>query len=124
VLQILQVGAGGFLGAVLRYLAGMLALRALPLGFPFPTFLVNVTGCFAIGVLSAAFEVRSAGLGTRLFWITGVLGGYTTFSAFGFETVALLRQGSLGAAGLNVAGQVALGVAAVWAGAALVRAWA
>ena len=119
----LLVGAGGFAGAVLRYAVGLLALRWLPPAFPYGTFLVNVTGCFAIGVLAAAFDTRSAGLAPRLFWITGVLGGYTTFSAFGLETAGLLGRGSLVAAGLNVGGQVVIGLAAVWAGAAFVRAW-
>jgi CrcB protein len=121
--RLLLVGAGGFAGAVLRFLVGVLALRTLPVGFPYATFFVNVTGCFAIGLLAAAFDQRDAGIGTRLFWLTGVLGGYTTFSAFGHETVTLLRDGGPGAALANVAGQVIVGLAAVWAGAALVRAW-
>lgn len=120
--QALVVGAGGFVGAALRYLAGTLALRWLPAGFPFGTFLVNVTGCFAIGVLAAWFDRQGAGLATRLFCLAGVLGGYTTFSTFGFETVALLRGGSTLAAAVNVGGQVLAGLLAVAVGAALVRA--
>ena len=121
--RLLLVGAGGFVGAALRYAVAVLALRWLPPTFPYGTFLVNVTGCFAIGLLMASFDQRAAGLASRLFWTTGVLGGYTTFSAFGYETLALLRQGDLGAACLNVGGQVALGLLAVWAGLSVARAW-
>ena len=112
------------MGAALRFMVGVGALRWLPAGFPFATFLVNVTGCFVIGLLAAWFDRAGAGLTPRLFWLAGVLGGYTTFSTFGFETIALLRAGAPGAAALNVAGQVLLGIAAVAAGAALVRALA
>jgi CrcB protein len=120
--QALVVGAGGFVGAALRYAVGVGALRWLGAGFPFATFLVNVTGCFMIGLLAAWFDRTGAGLTPRLFWLAGVLGGYTTFSTFGFETLALLRGGAPGAAAINVAGQVLLGLAAVAAGAALARA--
>ena len=122
--RLLVVGAGGFLGAALRYAVNVLAQRWLPASFPCATFLVNVTGCFAIGLLVATFDQGRAGLTPRLFWVAGVLGGYTTFSAFGYETLALLRAGSPGAAWANVVGQVTLGLLAVWAGAWLARAWA
>lgn len=116
VARLLLVGAGGALGAMLRYVAGTLALRVLPASFPYGTFIVNVTGCFAIGVLAAVFDRSGSGLAPRLFWVAGVLGGYTTFSTFGYDTLVLLRQDSLGAAIANVAGQVVLGLLAVWAG--------
>jgi CrcB protein len=118
----LLVGAGGALGAMLRYAVGTLALRWLPASFPFGTFIVNVTGCFAIGVLAALFDRSGAGLAPRLFWVAGVLGGYTTFSTFGYDTLALLRQGGVATATLNAAGQVVAGLLAVWAGALVVRA--
>jgi CrcB protein len=122
--RLFLVGAGGFVGAALRYAVGLVAQRWLPPTFPYGTFIVNVSGCFAIGVLAASFDQGRAGLTPRLFWIAGVLGGYTTFSTFGYETVALLRDGNLGAAWANVVGQVTLGLLAVWAGASVVRAWA
>jgi CrcB protein len=115
--NVLLVGAGGALGAMLRYAVGVLALRALPSSFPYGTFIVNVTGCFAIGLLAALFDRTASGLGSRLFWMAGVLGGYTTFSAFGYDTLILLRQGSGAAAAFNAAGQVLAGLLAVWAGA-------
>ena len=110
------MGAGGALGAMLRYGVGVLALRFLPASFPYGTFMVNVTGCFAIGVLAALFDRAGSGLAPRLFWVAGVLGGYTTFSTFGYDTLVLLRQGSLAPAVANAAGQVAAGLLAVWAG--------
>ena len=118
----LLVGCGGFLGAVARHLAVVLAQRLLPAGFPYGTFLVNVSGCFAIGVLAALADERAAfGPQARLFLVAGVLGGYTTFSSFGWEGLALLRDGALARALVYIGGQVVLGLAAVWAGMALVR---
>lgn len=122
-LRALAVGAGGFLGASLRYLAGALVSRSVPTLFPLATLLINVSGCFGIGFLAVLAEERLA-LGTeaRLFWTAGVLGGYTTFSTFGYETLTLARDGSYALAAINVLGQVALGLLAVWAGAVAARA--
>ncbi len=118
----LLVGAGGFLGASARYLVGLLVSRLLPATFPFATMLVNVSGCLAIGFLAVRVDERfSHGPNIRLFWMIGILGGYTTFSTFGYETVLLVRAGSHAAALVNVAGQVVLGLLAVWAGAAIAR---
>ena len=118
----LVVGAGGFLGAAARYLLGGLVYRWLPATFPWATFLINVTGCFGIGFLAVLAEERMLlGPAARLFLMVGILGGYTTFSTFGYETNALLRDGSVGTAALNALGQVALGLLAVWAGAAAAR---
>lgn len=120
-IKLLLVGAGGFLGAVLRYLAGG-AVQALArsVSFPWGTLVVNATGCLAIGVLSHLAEARGViGAEQRLFLITGLLGGYTTFSAYGNETFLLLREGETALAAANALGQVALGLAAVWAGRAL-----
>jgi CrcB protein len=113
----LVVGTGGFLGAAARYLLGGLVYRWLPATFPWATFLINVTGCFGIGFLAVLAEERMVlGPAARLFLMVGVLGGYTTFSTFGYETTALLRDGSVGAAALNALGQVVLGLLAVWGG--------
>jgi len=118
----LVVGMGGFLGASARYLLGGAIYRWLPATFPWATFAINVTGCFGIGLLAVLAEERVVlGPTGRLFLMVGVLGGYTTFSTFGYETIALLRDGSTGAALLNAVGQVALGLLAVWAGAAAAR---
>ncbi len=117
----LLVGAGGFAGAIARYLVGAAVTRA-PLGFPWATFLVNATGCLAIGFLAVVADERGAlGPEARLFWIAGVLGGYTTFSAFGYETILLARGGDHALAAANVFGQVTVGLLAVWTGAWLAR---
>ena len=120
---ILLVGSGGFLGSVLRYLLGGWVYDALP-GIPFPlgTLVVNVTGCLAIGLAAGLFEVRQAfGPEARLFLMIGVLGGYTTFSSFAYETLALARDAELLRAFANVALQTVLGLAAAWLGYALIR---
>jgi fluoride exporter len=119
--KLLAVGIGGFFGATARYGAGLLVLRLLPATFPFATFLVNVSGCFLIGVLGALADRAALGDLARVFWITGVLGGYTTFSAFGYESLLLLRGGQAPAALANVLGQVVLGLLAVWAGTVVAR---
>ncbi|MCG6925100.1 MAG: fluoride efflux transporter CrcB [Acidobacteria bacterium] len=118
----LLVGAGGFVGAALRYALGGLVSRVVSPEFPWATLLVNVTGCFAIGLLAVLTEERGpiAPAG-RLFLMVGVLGGYTTFSTFGYETLSLMREGSQVLAAANAVGQLLLGLAAVWAGIMVAR---
>ena len=110
----LLVGTGGFLGAVSRYyLSGMVLQATAASRFPWGTLLVNVTGCAAIGVVAGVAELQHAlSPGWRLFLMTGVLGGYTTFSAFAYETYFLGREHAWSSAALNVAVQVVLGLGA------------
>jgi len=116
------VGAGGFLGASARYLVGGLVYRWLTPQFPYATLFINVSGCFGIGLLAVLAEERfGIGPEARLFWMAGVLGGYTTFSTFGYETFTLARDGSYVLAAVNVVGQVLLGLIAVWAGVVAAR---
>jgi CrcB protein len=115
--QSVLVGAGGFVGSCLRYWAGLAGARLAGAPTPWATAFVNVTGCLAIGFLAA--RVLSPEL--RAFCLVGVLGGYTTFSTFGFETWSLLEQGRTGQALASVLVQVGLGLAAVAAGLALGR---
>jgi CrcB protein len=118
----LLVGAGGFLGASARYALGGLVYRLMSPVFPWATLLVNVSGCFVIGFLAIlAGERGPVGPTGRLFWMVGVLGGYTTFSTFGYETLSLAREGSYALAAASAVGQVTLGLAAVWAGAVVAR---
>jgi len=114
----LMVGVGGFLGSVLRYLVGGLVQSAAAGStFPYGTLVVNVTGCYAIGVVSSLVETPGAfGPGARALIVMGVLGGYTTFSAFGNETVNLLRDSQRLAAGINVGAHLVLAFSAVWLG--------
>lgn len=124
------VALGGALGAAARYLvagwvqrAGWVeGLRGGAALFPWGTFVVNVSGCTAIGLLAGLLEERSvAAPELRLFLLVGVLGGYTTFSSFGLETQRLLAEGSVAVALANVVGSVVVGLGAVLGGMALAR---
>ena len=116
--NILLVGLGGFVGSAARYtVAG--ALQSLPTSghFPLGTLGVNVVGCFVIGLLAGWSEgVPAFSPSVRLLLMTGLLGGFTTFSSFGYETVALLRDSRPLLAFTNVALQLGLGLPAVWLG--------
>jgi CrcB protein len=114
----LLVGAGGFLGSVCRYYLGGLVLHLTSASrFPWGTLTVNTLGCAAIGLLAGAAEYRHIlGADARLFLFTGLLGGFTTFSAFGYETYFLGREHSWLAAGANVGLHLALALPAVWLG--------
>lgn len=121
--KVLLVGSGGFIGSSLRYLVGGLVHRfARDATFPWGTAVVNVVGCLLIGLLAGLAEDRGVlGPDGRAFLLIGLLGGFTTFSSFGFETLQLLRDGQSVTATANVAGQLLLGLGAVWAGFALAR---
>jgi CrcB protein len=115
--QILFVGVGGFLGSIARYLLVGLVQSPTAGTFPFGTLAVNVAGCTLIGGLSALIEARPFLTGDgRAFLVIGVLGGFTTFSAFGNETVNLLRHAGPALAGANVLANVALALGGVWVG--------
>jgi CrcB protein len=117
---ILLVGVGGFLGSVCRYLANreVQHLVGAP-GFPYGTLAVNVIGCLLIGLLNGVAESRgifNPDSQTRALVFIGFLGGFTTFSAFGYETFTLARDGEILRAFGNIALQIALGLGAVWVG--------
>ena len=114
--KLLLAGVGGFLGSVLRYsVSGFVQGLSRSIDFPYGTLAVNLLGCFAIGFLSQLAETRGIFTAeTRTLVFIGVLGGFTTFSAFGNETINLWREGeSLLAAG-NVAAHLVLCLGAVW----------
>ena len=127
---LLLVGLGGFVGAVGRYLVGQgLAPWSVVARFPAATLMVNVVGCALIGLL-AGLAARQGGAGqsigsltpawlnanAKAFLMTGVLGGFTTFSAFGHETLQLFRRGDALAALGYVGATLVLGLLAVWLG--------
>lgn len=116
--NILLVGAGGFVGSALRYLMSGWLQRLSPEGrFPVGTLGVNVLGCFLIGLLGGLAEnIEAFSPNVRLLLFLGVLGGFTTFSTFGYETMALARDGQFPAAAMNVVLHVVAGLAAVWVG--------
>lgn len=116
-MKYLLIGLGGAVGAVGRYLLQGLVYQFTGATFPYGTLAVNILGCFLIGLmmeLSADRFLIDAQL--RLFITVGILGGFTTFSSFGYETFALLRDGELLRASFNVIGSVIIGLGAVWLG--------
>ncbi|MFT6451509.1 MAG: CrcB protein [Halocynthiibacter sp.] len=117
---ILQVALGGALGASARYLTGQGMARAFGAAFPYGTLAVNLIGSFAMGVL---FIVLAQKGGARMspFLLTGLLGGFTTFSAFSLDTLALFERGQLGAAAGYVLVSVIGSLAAIFAGVAIAR---
>lgn len=116
--RILLVGIGGFIGSVLRYvLGGYVQQVARSVDFPYGTLAVNVTGCLIIGFLSYLAETRGVfNAESRAFIFIGLLGGFTTFSSFGNETIDLWRDGYGFFALANVAAHLVLGLGAVWLG--------
>ncbi len=118
--DLIKVAAGGAVGASLRYLANVGALRLAGPGFPVATLFVNVTGSFLIGASVVIFaHVGGARLAPLV--VTGILGGFTTFSAFSLDTLVLFERGDAGLALLYVAGSVGLSLAAVALGLATAR---
>jgi CrcB protein len=115
--------AGAIAGAPLRYFVGSRVQGLADGTFPWGTFAVNISGCFLIGLLLGLAEQRDLlGREARLLLVTGFLGSYTTFSAFGWETYELARGDEVFRAVANAAASVVLGVLAAWAGASLARA--
>jgi CrcB protein len=112
------VGSGGFVGALARYGLSGLVHRQIPMtAFPHGTLVVNLLGCLLIGVLAGLADSRQLfGSEFRLFALIGVLGGFTTFSTFGYETVVLLRDAEYLRAATNVSVHVILGLTLVWLG--------
>lgn len=119
--DLMLVAMGGALGAASRHLVSKGALTLASPAFPWATFLINITGCLAIGIVAGLAGAGSISPSARLFLATGILGGFTTFSAFGLETQSLLSSGRLEAAFGYVLGQLILGVLGVFIGLAVVR---
>lgn len=117
---LLQVALGGALGASARYMTGIATARLLGRGFPWGTLTVNIVGSFLMGVLVVALLHLSANRYAPLL-MTGVLGGFTTFSAFSLDAITLYERGQGALAAAYVAGSVILSLAALFAGLTLAR---
>ena len=116
-MTVLVVALGGAIGSVARYLFSTAVLRATGSLFPAGTFAVNVVGCVVFGLVAGAAEQRvQLAPDLRMFLLVGVLGGFTTFSSYAFESFALMRDGQVAWAAINVVGQVIAGVFGMWAG--------
>lgn len=120
-MNILIVGAGGFIGAILRYLVGLIPLNQTD-GFPIKTLCINIIGSFVIGLV-AAYSVKHGECpqSLQLFLKVGICGGFTTFSSFALETSNLVDKGNAFGAIIYICLSVILGVTAVYAATALVR---
>jgi len=118
----LLVFLGGGLGSTLRHTINMVCARLLGTAFPYHTFIINIMGSIVMGLIAGYLAFKGeASQPWRLFLMTGVLGGYTTFSAFSLDTALLYERGAVGLAALYVVGSVVLSIAGLFAGLALVR---
>jgi CrcB protein len=116
-LKLLALATAGALGTLARYWLTGLVHRHVRESFPAGTLVVNLLGCFFIGLVMTLVRDHAAfGPEARVVIVVGLLGGFTTFSAFGYETLELVRGGDILGAGLNVVGSVLVGVVAVWLG--------
>lgn len=113
-MEILSVAVGGALGAVCRYLLGNFISRMSGSALPWGTFAINIIGCFCMGLLMTLIVVLPAAW--RLFLCVGLLGGFTTFSSFGYESLMLLTEGNIAAAAAYSGGSLLLGLLAAGAG--------
>jgi len=118
---LLFIGFGSFIGGILRYLLSSQIFTRFLSAFPYGTLAVNLIGCFLIGLFFGFVEKTEVNPDLRIFLMTGILGGFTTFSAFSNETVGLLRQGSFGYAGIYVLSSLVLGILLTFAGIVLSR---
>ena len=117
------LGAG--LGGCLRHTINLLAARAFGINFPWGTFIINVSGSLVMGLIAGWLAFRAGESWTqhaRLFVLTGILGGYTTFSAFSLDAALIFERGELGMSALYVFGSVGLALAGLFSGLAIVRA--
>jgi CrcB protein len=117
-----MIALGGALGAIARYQVGSMIQSRLASGFPWGTFVVNISGCFLMGAVAVLVAERGAASPNWRFFIPiGFIGAYTTFSTFEFETYQAVGDGAWIVASGNVAASVIAGYAALWLGAAMTR---
>lgn len=120
--SIFAVAVGGAIGSVLRYLFNIEVTKTLGSGFPWGILFVNVIGCFVMGVIAESLALRfSVSQEMRSFIMTGIMGGFTTFSAFALDTGVLIERDAFGLAGLYVAASVAGSILALFLGLYAVR---
>ena len=113
----LLVFVGGGLGASLRHFINVTCAKCIGVGFPWGTFIINITGSTVMGLIAGYLAFKGeASQPWRLFLMTGILGGYTTFSAFSLDTALLYERGALGLAAAYVLGSVVLSIAGLFAG--------
>jgi fluoride exporter len=120
--NLLLVAIGGAIGSVARYLLSTFVLRVAGTLFPLGTFVVNAIGCLVFGLIAGAADQRVAlSPEARAFLLIGILGGFTTFSSYAYESFALIRDGQILWATINLAAQAAVGVVSMAIGFAIMR---
>lgn len=123
-IHILLAAIGGAIGTSGRYLVGIVTIRTLGPGYPWGTFVVNIVGSAVIGALVELIARRfGASADMRIFVVTGILGGFTTFSSFALDAVNMIERGDFSAAVLYIGASIVLSIAALFGGLALVRAF-
>jgi CrcB protein len=118
---VLAIGTGSFIGGILRYLVSQFIQTKLYSTFPFGTLTVNIIGCFCIGLVFGLSDKAILTQEWRLFLATGLLGGFTTFSAFSNETVSMLRDGQFWYASAYVCSSVVIGLIATFIGISIIK---
>lgn len=118
---LLLIGAGSFIGGVFRFLLSQFIQSKFLSAFPFGTLGVNILGCFAIGLVFGISEKANMAVEWRLFFATGICGGFTTFSAFTNETMGLLRDGQYGYAFFYIVASVIMGLLATFIGFSMIK---
>ncbi|MCM2293692.1 fluoride efflux transporter CrcB [Allorhizobium sp. BGMRC 0089] len=122
--HVLFVAVGGGIGSVLRYWTGVIAVRLFGPFLPWGTFAVNIVGSFCIGLLAEMIARKfNASMDMRMFLVTGVMGGFTTFSSFSLDAISLAQRGDLAWSAAYVLGSVGLALCAVFAGLGVGRAF-
>lgn len=118
---VLAIGTGSFIGGVFRYLLSQFIQAKFLSTFPFGTLFVNLTGCFLIGLVFGLADRGNLNQEWRLFLATGLLGGFTTFSAFSNETVGMLRDGQIWHALAYIASSIVIGLASTFIGISIIK---
>jgi len=119
--SMIQVAIGGAIGAVGRYLTGVAAVRVMGHGYPWGTLTVNIVGSFLMGVLIVVLMTRDGGMRVAPLLMTGMLGGFTTFSAFSLDALTLFERGHVGQAALYVIASVVFSLLAIFLGVMIAR---
>lgn len=114
--SILQVAIGGAIGSVGRYLTGVAAVRVMGHGYPWGTLTVNIVGSFLMGILIVVLMTKDGGMRIAPLLMTGMLGGFTTFSAFSLDALTIYERGQVGTAAIYVIASVVLSLLAIFLG--------
>ena len=119
--EIIFVGAGGFIGASIRYVVSSWFMQFSRMGFPLGTFSINLIGCTLLGILIGLSPLKNSVIPVKEFLAIGVLGGFTTFSAFGLESLEMIKAGQYKMTAIYILGSIILGLLGIFIGIILSR---